>query len=282
MSANGNNEVEEEEKDQEEGLVPNINARRRWVFLLVENPRKTNNLGPILRCAAAFAVAQVVAVGFDKCNTEGSHGAARHVSLVAYPSLKQAIRYIRLGHDQGGCACTRVLGLLGGAPGAYHSPTGYSVEETNGWVAVTRQETSPGPLSFPAHSRPFETDGNVCLVINKSNKGLASHLAAVCDSFVHVPHANSGSAHSMLDTPTCLSITLHHFTSWAKYDERTFQGHKFGVARVKRGRLETVFGKTRNVAAERDAKRQDQKREAEDTLSGAVSLFDTGDASADY
>lgn len=44
------------------------------VFLLVENKRKSNNMGPLLRCACAFGVDTIIAVGYDKCAVEGGYG----------------------------------------------------------------------------------------------------------------------------------------------------------------------------------------------------------------
>jgi tRNA G18 (ribose-2'-O)-methylase SpoU len=41
------------------------------IFLLLENLTKSNNLGPILRCATAFGIRAVIAVGYAKCSTEG-------------------------------------------------------------------------------------------------------------------------------------------------------------------------------------------------------------------
>jgi tRNA G18 (ribose-2'-O)-methylase SpoU len=45
-------------------------ARPR-IYLLLENPSKSNNLGPILRCASAFGIVTIVAIGFSKCAVEG-------------------------------------------------------------------------------------------------------------------------------------------------------------------------------------------------------------------
>ena len=73
----------------------NINNNTPSIYLILENPRKTCNWGPVLRCAAAFAVTQVIWVGYATCNTEGSHGAASHVSQIAFPVLSQAIAYVR-------------------------------------------------------------------------------------------------------------------------------------------------------------------------------------------
>ncbi len=36
------------------------------IYILVENPSKSNNLGPILRCGAAFA-ATFIFIGYEKC-----------------------------------------------------------------------------------------------------------------------------------------------------------------------------------------------------------------------
>ena len=42
------------------------------LFLLIENPSKSNNLGPILRCATAFGIRTVITIGYAKCSTEGT------------------------------------------------------------------------------------------------------------------------------------------------------------------------------------------------------------------
>jgi tRNA G18 (ribose-2'-O)-methylase SpoU len=42
------------------------------LFLLLENPKKSNNLGSVLRCASAFGIHTVVAVGYEKCAVEGT------------------------------------------------------------------------------------------------------------------------------------------------------------------------------------------------------------------
>lgn len=41
------------------------------LFLLLENSSKGNNLGSILRCASAFGITTVVAIGFSKCSVQG-------------------------------------------------------------------------------------------------------------------------------------------------------------------------------------------------------------------
>jgi hypothetical protein len=128
------------------------------IFLLIENPKKSNNLGAIFRCAAAFSVTQIVLVGYDKCNTEGSHGAAKHMDRIAFPTVSQAVDYLR-----NGAKCDTFMGLLcTGNAGAY-SKEGYPVKDNveQGLVSVDalggdRSELqSDLPKSYPAHTKPF-------------------------------------------------------------------------------------------------------------------------------
>jgi len=95
---------------------------RRSIYLLLENPRKSNNLGPILRCASAFGITTVIAVGYAKCAVEGSHGASKHINIIAFPTASQAVQYLR--QDLG---CDTLLGLLGGLPNGYDDTNGYPV-----------------------------------------------------------------------------------------------------------------------------------------------------------
>lgn len=43
-------------------------------YLVVANPSAKNNLGTLIRCAAAFAVEEVIVVGASKWSTHGAHG----------------------------------------------------------------------------------------------------------------------------------------------------------------------------------------------------------------
>jgi tRNA G18 (ribose-2'-O)-methylase SpoU len=59
------------------GQKPTVNMTEQGsvkeIFLLLENLTKSNNLGPTLRCATAFGIRVVVAIGFAKCSTEGKN-----------------------------------------------------------------------------------------------------------------------------------------------------------------------------------------------------------------
>lgn len=41
------------------------------IFLLIENPKKSNNLGPVIRCATAFGISTIIAIGYAQCSTNG-------------------------------------------------------------------------------------------------------------------------------------------------------------------------------------------------------------------
>lgn len=247
------------------------------IFLLLDNPSKHNNLGPILRCAAAFAVTQVVAVGFENCSIEGSHGASKHVSMIAFPTVEQAATYLRSSMLEGGCGCSRLVGLLSGAPGAFSSQ-GYSIKVVADLAHVNLDNEEheivlPSAKSFPVNSRPFQLGGNTCFVLSKLSKGLPLPLANVCDDFVHVPHATvvcksvdgeSSSAEILLDVQSCLSITLSYFAAWAKYDQRVVKEHKFDVGKAENGRVSD--SKQASLANEREHAKQAQGKAVEEVI----------------
>ena len=99
--------------------------RRKAAYILLENPKKSTNWGPLLRCCVAYGIKQIVVVGYDKCSVQGSHGASKHIELIAFPTHEQAMQFIR---DSLGCNC--LIGLLGGRGNAYND-NGYSVTEVN-------------------------------------------------------------------------------------------------------------------------------------------------------
>ncbi|KAL7576055.1 hypothetical protein ACA910_000840 [Epithemia clementina (nom. ined.)] len=97
------------------------------IYLFLENPAKNNNLGPVIRCASAFGIQTIVAVGFAKCAVEGSHGASKHVQLVAFPTAAQAVSHLRAtattydntDNDATKTCTIQFVGLLGGIPNGY-------------------------------------------------------------------------------------------------------------------------------------------------------------------
>lgn len=142
--------------------------------------------------------------------------------------MDQAVAFLR---DE--CECRSFVGLLGCLPGGYNN-NGYNVVESKEGLAqalVNHGEDMLG-RTLPVTTCPFRA-GNLCLAVGKQVAGLPLNLARQCQSFVHVPHIAlpAPSPTHLLDIQTCISITLHHFTQWAGYDERTYTGHKFAVKR---------------------------------------------------
>lgn len=242
------------------------NENKTLAYLLIENPSKSNNLGTILRCAAAFAVQQVIFIGYDKCSVRGSHGSSKHVNIKSFFTIDRAIAYLR---DE--CGVASFIGLLGdanvnlvscdeNAESVDKSHEGAAGVLEDGELKVvkpttrTKTDNSPStpnpqlftyPSSYPVHTRPFPTNGNVCFSISKKSIGLPIAQARHCDSFVHIqtaiPTTSSATTpmHGLLDAPTCLSITLHHYNEFAKHGERDFNGQKFDVAHnTQKGRMD--------------------------------------------
>mmetsp|Transcript_1711 Transcript_1711/g.2460 ORF Transcript_1711/g.2460 Transcript_1711/m.2460 type:complete len:302 (-) Transcript_1711:7-912(-) len=282
------------------------------IYLLIENPSKSNNLGPILRCAAAFSVHQVVFIGYEKCAVAGSHGASKHVDTIAFPTIDQAVQYLKSPKECNGdddavvegtcehdCGVTSIIGVLGASPGGYgpmvvtedldaslavvtsgnnsfSSPIGVN-------VTTTKNVCHNYPNSLPVSKRPFR-NGNVCFSISKQWAGLPLSQARYCDSFIHIPTVNynidiekddntTGALaikrckYRMLDPPSFISIALHHYTAWAKYDQRIFTGNKFQVASLNKGDTQRSNAQ-KHAAKLREEARRDRSKAAEEVFNG--------------
>lgn len=210
-------------------------------YLLLENAKKSNNLGPLLRCAAAYGISNVLAVGFSKCSVEGSHGAAKYIDIVAFPTVEQAIASLQEKEKS-----VSIVGILGGLPIISSETTTKMARDSlavyedrvTGCVQIFSENSYLHEKSsimeshsYPISSRPFDKDKDHCFVLCKQKRGLTLSLARVCEKFIHVPHIDIGEEpadnRALLDIQSCLSITLHHFSEWAGRDERTFEGSKF-------------------------------------------------------
>ena len=250
------------------------------VTVLIENPKKSGNWGPLLRCCAAFGISRIFVVGFDKCSVQGSHGASKHVELVAfhdYPAATTALR--EMGFE--------LIGLLQGAPDAYDEG-GYPVRNLEGTtptvVAVdpSGTEASEGlPRSFPVQARRFSP--RTCLAVGKGPRGLPESLARLCASFVHIPHrglADSASTHTncWLTPEAGLSIALHEFCAWAGFDKDRaglYRGQKYDVQRPIRGRSDDQQRKRDERRRARDDNDDDEPATLHESVFG--SSADDGD-----
>ena len=257
-------------------------------YLLLENPKPNNNLGPVLRCAAAFGVKTVLAVGFSKCSVEGSHGASKHVKILAFPTASQAIASLR-GTDQ---STISVIGILGGVPlGAEidnKKTFPVSADPVSGQAQILDNnihEDPPsifaGKESFPISSWPFDESKIHCFAICKSKKGLSTGLANLCDKFIHLPHMDMGRGFDdgpILDVPSCLSIVLHHHSEWAGRSERNFQGHKFELERSH----QEIINQSEMRRKERNKKQLQLREEMESDQASLATFFMESGGTTDY
>ncbi|KAL3945052.1 MAG: hypothetical protein SGBAC_000843 [Bacillariaceae sp.] len=285
------------------------------VTLLIENPKKNTNWGPLLRCCAAFDIAQIFVVGYDTCSVQGSHGASKHVELVSFPTFGQAVEALKKHKFQ-------LIGVLGGAANAYdelgymvhtvEQPIHHSDKNKTETVATISADPSDSdqkdmPKSFPIHCRPFQQ--NTCLVVGKRAVGLPLRMAEHCEKFVHVPHvaalqpsanANDGTSTTTTTTITttannntnsdnnnpklsswftgeaCVSIILHEFASWAGFHSETYKGQKYKVLKVIKGAPES------QEAKRKERKRKMEELQQEEDLDNAKSLFGGGNDAGDY
>lgn len=264
------------------------------VTLLIENPKKNTNWGPLLRCCAAFGIAQIFVVGYDTCSVQGSHGASKHVELLSFPTYGQAVGTLKKHNFE-------LIGLLGSAANAYDE-TGHLVHlleqpmhhsdktKTETVVAISENSTKTDqnkmPKSYPIHSRPFQQ--NTCLVVGRKTVGLPMRMAGHCAKFVHIPHlaalktksdvdgtANDPNLSSWFSGEACVSMVLHEFASWAGFHSEIYKGQKYTVLKVIKG-----------APDDQEAKRNERKRKMEELQQeeegNAKSLFGASGDDGDY
>lgn len=214
-------------------------------------------------------------------NVIGSHGASKHVQLVAFPTVAGAIDFLR-----NECRCNNIIGLLGAFPDAY-SDTGYNLvhDESNQLFQISSDASIGGQglqTSYPVDCYPFQS-GNTCIVSGRVSRGLSSVFLDHCSGFIHVPYLGAAEPVGMpclLDTQSILSIVLHHYTNWAGYNEHTFQGHKYAVTLTSK----TIKGDVQVKQQElREQIRRENETRADEAVDGAAgTLFEQNDTNGDY
>lgn len=230
-------------------------------YLLACNPKKSTCLGPIIRCASALGVNQIILAGYAKCSTSGAHGADKHVNITSFPTMEKAVEYVK---SSSAANCGEIIGILNGLPLYHDSRTNKNLNGSHCMLPIfidndrncirlisqDRINKLPLPssivldplarISYACHSCRFSLERNTCFFVSLSPRNeLPQQYGKHCDSFIHVPHCliscvsaldvTTSLSPSFLNVETCLSIVLHHYATFAKFDERTFQGHKFKV-----------------------------------------------------
>jgi hypothetical protein len=234
--------------------IPQEKRRKSCAYLLIENPTKSNNLGPILRCAAAFAVQKVIFIGYEKCSVRGCHGSSKHVSIISFFHMEEAISYLR---DE--CGVVSIIGLVGDASLSCDSTMnilddanadssadtradvngrGLNVQEDEEQNVIkvspyqsfteSRSSLSPHtsyPSSYPIHTRPFPNTGNVCFSLSKKNNGLPIALAKHCNLFAHVettiPLIPNSSPKELTNNATTTTLPIDPIIIYGLLDSQT-------------------------------------------------------------
>ncbi len=241
------------------------------IYIMIENPKKSNNLGPILRCGAAYS-ATFIFIGFEKCAIDGSHGANKHVEIVAFPSFQQASEFVK------GRGVGSIVGILGDASfrdGGLDKDREVYSDDAQHIINVAPQphlssdrNESGYPCSRPIHLRPFAKKDDICFLISKKSIGIPIEQGKFCDGFVHISTSTpfllgendcENAIYGLLDSQTTLSICLHHFAAFSGYKERDFLGQKFEVAECERPDQEHI----RAVREERLRKKDEAARAAD-------------------
>jgi tRNA G18 (ribose-2'-O)-methylase SpoU len=242
--------------------VADLVPQDSMITVLLENPSKGTNWGPLLRCCVAFGISRIYAVGFDKCSVQGSHGASKHIELVSFPTHQAAVNH--LVHQEG----FSLMGLLKGHVQTFEDDDGNASDmpvpveiadapttsvpneraSSTKFVRVVRRqkqhndgdgdvssELNPhaelilsNRQSFPAHTRKFVK--RTCLVVDKRSYGLSYSLAQYCSSFVHIPHY-SGFGDCMNDNvndnnPSLAMVTLESCLSIVLYEFTSWARYK--------------------------------------------------------
>jgi hypothetical protein len=179
---------------EEAERVPSPTA---YVFVVVRNANKRNNLGTLLRCVCAFGARALVVVGEKTFSTHGAHGSQHHVPVLHFYTFPEAVEAL---HALG---CT-VVGICSTQTERTHS------------TAVSAREFR----------------GNTAFIVGEGPGGaLGEEEAAICDEFTHVPFPERCSVvlQSMVGRDTKLSVALHHFTAWAGCRRAMMRREKYEV-----------------------------------------------------
>lgn len=318
------------------------------VYLIIENPKKSNNLGPIIRCAAAYSITQLVFVGYHKCSVEGSHGSNKYVDTTNFPTFSQAKEYVinEIGKPSNNDRDRDLVSSSSssseesnidfvGIMGAFECVS--AVKENNimdQTVPILQSKTEDGIFmnllqhksqkfdeskyqveeslkSYPIHLQPFYCVGgnkkkihdnsnddktitnrkHICFVISKNNRGFPKENADICNYFVHVPIASHltleeeeeektnnnpisiSSPYRFIDTQSCLSIVLHHFTAWTNcYKKGSFISQKYvtGNNNNDKGRGSSSIDRVEQQRKRKTQERQQKHKEEETFVDNAL------------
>jgi len=292
------------------------------ITLLIENPGKGKNWGPLLRCCAAFGIETIYVVGYDQCDVRGSHGASKHVRLEAFPTHEQAAKALTGPVDEttngGGF---ELVGLLAAPLDQSNSdrqvirekffyepaekeleiariPASESGKQLQNAGTETKEASkdvdSWSQISFPVHNRK-KIPRRICLVVDKLKRGLPWALAKHCSSFIHIPQANWNPSGSMLTLEASISIIFHEAMNAGLvghtinnsmgvdlFTTSNYEGQKYHVEKVHKGGNPSDTETRERKRKEREEKIKELQDEAEDAEQHQSMLFGGNSNDGDY
>ncbi|CAK9034708.1 unnamed protein product [Durusdinium trenchii] len=149
-----------------------------YCYLILFNLNKKNNLGAILRSAAAFGVRLVLLVGRQGFKAFCKKSGQGVVPIENAPSVQEAVDALK----------------------ARHPP---------GKLQVCGVEILPQAQSL--HSSPFH--GPTAFMVGNERGGLTREQIDHCDSFVYIPQFGGGVG--SLNVACACSVVLYQFSAWA-------------------------------------------------------------------
>lgn len=159
-------------------------------MLILHNVGKKNNVGDILRTAAAFGVLDVFIVGMRKLMMYGSHGSAHNLRFHSCSTLDDAARFLR-------------------------EERGYTIAG----IEISDE-------AEPVGKHPFR--GPTAFMLGNEGQGLSTTQRRVCDHMVYIPQYSAATA--SLNVNAACAIVLEHYARWADLREAPRAGEKFVVS----------------------------------------------------
>ena len=141
-------------------------AESRECFLLFHSISKKNNIGTMLRTAAAFGVKEALVAG-GCFSVFGAKGAERHVPVREFERLADAASWVK----------ARGARLVG--------------------IEISRD-------AVDVATRPFS--GSVCFLAGNEGAGLSEAQKALCDDIVYIRHFGNGTASLNVATATAIVL----------------------------------------------------------------------------
>jgi tRNA G18 (ribose-2'-O)-methylase SpoU len=219
-------------------------------LILAVATHRGKNIGPVLRCAVGFGCSMIIIVGSPQYGTFGAHGAQKHIRVIHFYYWKEFYEYIK---QKNNCL---IFGLS-------HTSSSISTLSTN-------IELLSKP-NIPIHETNFNNNDSV-FMMGESNNLLTEEQLILCDNILHVPFPNSN-LEKLVNYDSKVAICMHHFSTQAKFEERSVIGEKFHVQEPLFNSRNIYKGENKDVTLSRLEKKKTNNIIEEEDLGGFGGLF---------